>query len=140
MHIYSSNETVKEEEKENNISVGFAEIHTEPEIPISGTSLKLIARIVDTLNIIDTVSVNIFGTPISTDLRDDGQNGDENAGDGIWTGILNLPENVIGNKTLVLTAFDEKGKIIQMKMNDETLKPAIATYECVIQSPEQSQK
>jgi len=138
VHIYSSNEPVKEEVKES-ITVGFTEIKTEPENPIAGTSMKLSAKITDTLNIVDTVSASVFGTSISSDLKDDGQNGDEIAGDGIWTGIFNLPPDVMGNKTFILTAFDEKGKIIQLKMDDGTLKPVIGTYECVIQSPEKSQ-
>ncbi len=138
VHIYSSNEPVKEELKES-ITVGFTEIKTEPESPIAGTSLKLSAKIIDTLDIVDTVSVSVFGTSISSDLKDDGQNGDEVAGDGIWTGIFNIPTDVMGNKTFILTAFDEKGKIIQLKMDDGTLKPVIGTYECIIQSPEKNQ-
>lgn len=138
VHIYSSNENVKEETKED-ISVGFTEIKTEPENPVAGTSLKLSAKIIDNLNIVDTVSASVFGTSISFDLKDDGQNGDEVAGDGIWTGNFDLPTDVIGNKTFMLTAFDEKGKIIQLKTDDGTLKPVIGTYECVIQSPEKSQ-
>lgn len=138
VHIYSSNETVKEESK-GSIIVGFTEIKTEPENPIAGTSLKLFAKITDTLNIVDTVSVSVFGTPIASDLKDDGQNGDEVAGDGIWTGNFSLPPDVTGNKTFILTAFDEKGKIIQLKMDDGTLKPVIGTHDCIIQSPEKSQ-
>ena len=135
VHIYSSSETVKEEEKES-FSVGFTEIQVEPKNPIAGTSFKLSAKLTDTLNIVDTVSANIFGTSISSDLKDDGQNGDEVAGDGIWTGIFNLPLDVTGNKTLILTAFDEKGKIVQLKMKDGMLKPVIGTHECIVQSPE----
>lgn len=138
VHIYSSNEVVKEETKDS-ILVGFTDFLTEPENPIAGKPLKLKARILDTLNVIDTLSANIFGTSIYVDLKDDGQNGDEVAGDGVWTGIFNLPVNVIGNKTFVFTAFDEKGKIIQLKMDDGTLKPVIGTYECAIQPPEQNQ-
>lgn len=138
VHIYSSNEVVSKEEKEN-LSVGFIEIRTEPEQPVAGTPFKLTAKIIDNLNVIDTVSVNIFGTTLSLDLKDDGQNGDDIAGDGIWTGIFNLPPDVKGNKTFLLTAFDEKGKIIQLKMNDGTIKPIMGTYECLIQSPDQNQ-
>lgn len=138
VHIYSSNEPLKEEVKES-ISVGFTEIVTEPESPISGKPLKIKARIIDMLNIVDTLSANIFGTSISMDLKDDGQNGDEAAGDGVWTGIFNIPVDVKGNKTIILTAFDEKGKIIQLKTDDGTLKPIIGTHECVIQSSEQNE-
>lgn len=138
VHIYSSNEMVKEETKDS-ISVGFTEILTEPESPIAGKLLKLKTRILDTINVVDTLSAHIFGTSISVDLKDDGQNGDEVAGDGVWTGILNLPLDVSGKKTFVFTAFDEKGKIIQLKMDDGTLKPIVGTHECVIRSSEQSQ-
>jgi len=138
IHIYSSNDIAKED-TQNKISIGFTEIKTEPENPISGTPIKIMAKIVDTLNVIDTLSATLFGTSISTDLRDDGQNGDEIAGDGIWSGIFNLPPDVSGNKTFILTAFDEKGKIIQIKSEEGILKPVIGTYECVIQPTEKKQ-
>ncbi|MGC8739351.1 MAG: choice-of-anchor X domain-containing protein [Candidatus Hydrogenedens sp.] len=138
VHIYSSSETAKEEVKES-ISIGFTEIKIAPEYPTAGTPLKLSAKITDTLNIVDTVSVNIFGTSISFDLKDDGQNGDEVAGDGLWTGNFNLPSDVIGNKTFILTAFDARGKIIQLKMDDGTFKPILGVYEFIIQSPEKKE-
>jgi len=138
IHIYSSNDVAKEE-AQNKISIGFTEIRTEPENPISGTPIKIMAKIVDTLNVVDTLSANLFGTSISTDLKDDGQNGDDTAGDGIWSGIFNLPPDVSGNKTFILTAFDEKGKIIKIKSDEGILKPIIGTHECVIQTAEKKQ-
>mgnify|MGYP006870476475 CR=1 FL=1 len=135
IHIYSSSEAVQEEVKESP-SLGFQEIRGEPENPVAGTPLKIFAKPIDPLKIIDTISANIFGTNINADLRDDGQNGDEIAGDGIWTGMITLPVDVYGSKTILLTAFDDKGKIIQQKMSDGTVKPVIGTLDCVIQASE----
>jgi len=138
IHIYSSNEA-SQEETQNRISIGFTEIRIEPENPISGTPIKIMAKMVDTLNIVDTLSATLFGTSISIDLKDDGQNGDETAGDRIWSGIFNLPADVSGNKTFILTAFDEKGRIIQIKSEEGILKPVIGTYDCIIHNEEKKQ-
>ncbi|HOV34132.1 MAG TPA: hypothetical protein PLX23_12305, partial [Candidatus Hydrogenedens sp.] len=92
-----------------------------------------------TLNIVDTISATLLGTSISIDLKDDGQNGDETAGDRIWSGIFNLTPDVSGIKTFILTAFDEKGKIVQIKSEEGIIKPVMGTYECIIQPSEKKQ-
>ncbi len=135
VHIFSST-SKKEKEVEAIPCVGFQEITLEPANPHSGEKVKICAKAVDESGEIDTVSANLMGTGVSIDLRDDGENGDNVGGDGIWTGILSLPEDVKGSKVVVVSAYDSNGKLLQLKNPDGTLKPVMATVEVNIQNKE----
>ncbi len=135
VHIFSSTSN-KEKEVAIIPSVGFQEITIEPSIPYPGEEIKIFAKVVNESGEIDTVSASLMGTSISVDLRDDGENGDVAGGDGIWTGILPLPEDVKGNKIIVVSAYDPNGKLLQLKNPDGTLKPVMATMEFTIQTKE----
>lgn len=132
VHIFSS---TSKPEKEYNMEkiLGFQEITIEPSLPKPGEKIKISAKVIDNVGDIDTISVNIMGIGIRADLKDDGENGDEVGGDGVWSGILTLPEDVKNRIVLVLTAYDSNGKVIQIKNSDGTLRPIMGISEINIQ-------
>ncbi|MCX8063726.1 MAG: hypothetical protein N3G21_00955 [Candidatus Hydrogenedentes bacterium] len=139
VHIFSS--TTKTEEENTVVrTLGFQQIVVEPTAPKPGEKVKISAKVFDEAGEIDTISASIMGMGIHSDLRDDGENGDEVGGDGVWSGILTLPEDVKGRIVVVITAYDSNGKVIQSKNLDGTLKPIMGISEVYIQGEESQQK
>lgn len=141
VHIYSSSETAMRESSDLPL-VGFREILVEPEKPRSGEKVRIVARVSDSGNAIDTMSVSILGTAMTVDMRDDGQMGDEQAGDGVWTGIMEIPPTVYGIRTFIVTGYDAQGKIIRLMNPDGTWKSLVGSIsvEIVVSPPAEESK
>ena len=83
---------------------------------------------------VDTLSVRLSGTSLSTDLYDDGTQGDKTPGDGIWTATLTpLDVTPSGAYTVEITPYDKHGKALTTLKPDGTVVKLTATTELTIE-------
>lgn len=83
---------------------------------------------------VDTLSVRLAGTSISTDLYDDGSQGDKTPGDGIWTATLTpLDVTPSGAYTVEITPYDKNGKTLTTLQPDGTVVKLVANTELTIE-------
>ncbi len=99
-----------------------------------GAPFLVTVNVRDKYDEVDTLSVRLSGTSISTDLYDDGSQGDKTPGDGVWTATLTpLDVTPSGAYTVEITAYDKNGKALTTLLPDGTVVKLVANTELTIE-------
>lgn len=99
-----------------------------------GAPFIVTVNVRDKYDEVDTLSVRLAGTSISTDLYDDGTQGDKTPGDGIWTATLTpLDVTPSGAYTVEITPYDKNGKTLTTLQPDGTVVKLVANTELTIE-------
>jgi len=99
-----------------------------------GAPFIVTVNVRDKYDEVDTLSVRLTGTSISTDLYDDGTQGDKTPGDGIWTATLTpLDVTPSGAYTVEITPYDKNGKALTTLKPDGTVVKLVANTELTIE-------
>ncbi|MBL7648188.1 MAG: hypothetical protein JNK74_18550 [Candidatus Hydrogenedentes bacterium] len=99
-----------------------------------GAPFIVTVNVRDKYDEVDTLSVRLAGTSLSTDLYDDGTQGDKTPGDGIWTATLTpLDVTPSGAYTVEITPYDKNGKALTTLKPDGTVVKLVANTELTIE-------
>lgn len=99
-----------------------------------GAPFIVTVNVRDKYDEVDTLSVRMSGTSLSTDLYDDGTHGDKAPGDGIWTATLTpLDVTPSGAYRLDIAAYDKNGQALTTLKPDGTVVKLTATTELTIE-------
>jgi len=99
-----------------------------------GAPFIVTVNVRDKYDEVDTLSVRMSGTSLSTDLYDDGAHGDKTPGDGIWTATLTpLDVTPSGAYRLDIAAYDKNGQALTTLKTDGTVIKLTATTELTIE-------
>ena len=99
-----------------------------------GAPFIVTVNVRDKYDEVDTLSVRLSGTSLSTDLYDDGTQGDKTAGDGIWTATLTpLEVTPSGTYKVEITAYDKNGKALTTLQPDGTVVKLVANTALTIE-------
>lgn len=99
-----------------------------------GAPFIVTVNVRDKYDEVDTLSVRLTGTSISTDLYDDGTQGDKTPGDGIWTATLTpLDVTPSGTYNVEITPYDKNGKTLTTLQPDGTVVKLVANTELTIE-------
>lgn len=82
-----------------------------------GDSGMIEVEIRDRFNIVDRVVARVVEEPsLALPLRDDGEGGDEKAGDGRWTLKVDVPQEApSGTFTLEVSAYRKDGQLVEVR-------------------------
>ncbi|HOJ32499.1 MAG TPA: hypothetical protein PKY35_11040 [Candidatus Hydrogenedentes bacterium] len=107
----------------------FVEPKIVPEAVKAGEEITLTVKLADPNRVVDTLSAEVaIPKPVTVDLFDKGDEGDEVAGDNIWTRKLMIPADTpVGSYEVRISAFDADGKPIQIVKPDGTQAPLMIT-------------
>jgi len=101
-----------------------------------GAEAQLNIQVVDDDHVVDTVTARIMDTAIAVDLFDSGTHGDQTAGDGIWSGLLVLPEDLApGEYRVVFSAYDATGNAVPQLTPGGELVPLTAAANLRVAAP-----
>ncbi len=99
-----------------------------------GAPFIVTVNVRDKYDEVDTLSVRLSGTSISTDLYDDGTQSDKTPGDGMWTATLTpLDVTPSGAYTVEINAYDKNGKALTTLLPDGTVVKLVASTELTIE-------
>jgi len=89
----------------------------------------------DRHGIIDRIEWRVDGYPEYVfELRDDGAQGDEAAGDGVWSMLVDVPFNTPkGEFTLHLAAYDSEGRPIMVRDPEAGSVPLTTAFTAVVE-------
>ena len=89
-------------------ALGLLEPKATPGTLKAGEKALLTVRVSDPNRMVDTVTASVDGKEV--DLFDNGANGDATAGDGIWSGVLEVPQNMApGDHVITMAAYGAYG-------------------------------
>ncbi|MHC4281339.1 MAG: choice-of-anchor X domain-containing protein [Planctomycetota bacterium] len=98
-----------------------------PEETSEGDEIIISVKVIDTKDIVAAVTATVREyTSISLDLNDSGQNGDEVAGDGIWSIAFEVPYGAAGEYNWDFEAFDANGDPVKVAAKEGDDEPLIA--------------
>lgn len=99
-----------------------------------GSSFVITVNVRDKYDEVDTLSVRMSGTSLSTDLYDDGTHGDKTPADGLWTATLTpLEVTPSGAYRLDIAAYDKNGQALTALKPDGTVIKLTAATELTIE-------
>lgn len=100
-----------------------------PESIKAGEEITLTVNLEDTNRVVDTLSAEVeIPKPFAVDLFDKGDEGDEVAGDNVWTRKLMIPADTpVGSYEIRISAFNADGEPIQIVKPDGTQAPLMIT-------------
>lgn len=126
MHVGQEAEEVKAPTASN---PALVEPKIVPESVKAGEEITLTVKLADPNRVVDTLSAEVaIPKPVTVDLFDKGDEGDEVAGDNIWTRKLMIPADTpVGSYEVRISAFDADGKPIQIVKPDGTQAPLMIT-------------
>jgi hypothetical protein len=92
-----------------------------------GAVVTITVSVVDADKKIDTVAASIPSMKLMIDLHDNGVNGDQVAGDGIWSGTITIPADGVGGvQEITVAGFDANGAPVTLLGSDQKPVPLIA--------------
>jgi hypothetical protein len=99
-----------------------------------GAPFIVTVNVRDKYDEVDTLSVRLAGTSLTTDLYDDGTHGDKTPADGVWTATLTpLDVTPSGTYKVEITAYDKNGKTLTTLKPDGTVVKLVANTELIIE-------
>jgi hypothetical protein len=92
-----------------------------------GDETIISVRVIDTKDVVAAVTATVREyTAVSLDLNDNGQDGDEVAGDGIWSIAFEVPYGAAGEYNWDFEAFDANGDAVKVTVKDSGEEPLTA--------------
>lgn len=101
-----------------------------------GAEVALAIQVVDADHVVDTVAARIENAAIAIDLFDNGTHGDQTAGDGVWTGLLPLSDDLApGVYQVVFSAYDALGNPVPHLTDDGQIAPLTVAARLKVSAP-----
>lgn len=117
--------------------VALTEPTLSPETAPPTGRVLLMVDVTDETAQIDTVAATVDVANLSVDLYDNGTNGDAKQGDGVWSGILQTPDEMApGEYRILFQAYDARGQAVQ---GDTLLGPMPVAAEAKLIVVEESE-
>ncbi len=99
-----------------------------------GGNVLLTVKVSDPDHVVDTVAATVDGTPGSTELYDNGTQGDAAAGDGIWSATLTVaPQTAPGEHAVNVAAFNTGGNPVMKTTEGGPAAPLTAQVKITVQ-------
>jgi len=112
------------------------EVKVQPETPHPGDTLWLMVNIKDKHGVVRRVEGTILADPRATfPLFDNGTNGDEKAGDGLWTLQAMIPPQLPpGDFEVEFAAYRSDGLPVEVRDESKKIVPLKASYLVVVEA------